>query len=543
MILNVDLVYFGKNAQDIIWNLGKVVYAGKGIWEVNDITKLFEHNSNTEWVLFVNIDHFELPEQNHLSALLSNSALDIYHAGNKLEAFNTINYQRFVNPVWIYNLLVNPVIESTSLKLSVDCFAVRKSSGSFFKWDNPFDKNDSISLGVYWGFQLYNSGFILRYSPVFRLISKIDFEKPSIKSELLFIRLTSGMKWVYWAAFRMILTTGKVPIVINSLLNAKRNSITIPIKFLDRKNSGNIDFEKIRDIKISVFAPTLNRYTYLARELELLNKQTLLPFEVFITDQTDQAERSSGWIPKNCKFNIIYQPQDEKGQCNAWNYCLENAKGDYFLFLGDDADHFDEYFIEKLAKDLIFFNADVVGCNIREKEGDYPYKQTDVIQSDTFPICLVSRKIFQKSGGYDFAFNKGVRADGELIIRMHQKGALVLLDPRIKIYHHRAPIGGLRHHKERVVTRQSSKRSFTQFNFISFTERYLWSRHFNSTERKEAVLIKTLNLVTVENSLAKTFIKLLYFIVSYPLQARKIRKSKFMATELLKSYPQIPEIK
>lgn len=540
MDVKIDLVHFGNQTLSLIWTIGKVIHGGNSITDLNNLDEFFEGNSNKEWVLFIDASKFVIPDQDQLRNLVENSALDVFHGGLRIQEMLDANYQRFVNPVWIYNIDVDPSIESSSLKLSVDCFLIRKSSGKNYLWENPFGKNDLIGLGFFWGFQLYRAGFIIRYSPLFTINHNFSYPKPDFVSELIFINATAGRKWLYWAMFRLCFTTGKIARVYGAYVLARKIS-RYPVKYLKRSITKNRLDDGLSDYKVSVFAPTLNRYTYLARELELLNSQTFLPLEVIVTDQTDAEKRSKNWIPKCLRFELVLQEQDEKGQCNAWNFCLQNAKGNYFLFLGDDADDYDEYFIENLVRTADLYKADVVGCNIREKEGDFPYNQPDVIQSDTFPICLVSKKIFQKSGGYDLAFNKGVRADGDLIIRMHQHGALVILNPSIRVFHHRAPVGGLRHHKERIVTRQSSRQRITQFNYISFTERYLWNRHFGKKLTKEVILIKNINMFNVPNKKFMIFIKIIYFVLTFPIHFLKIKKSKQMANILLKNFPDYPQ--
>ena len=53
-----------------------------------------------------------------------------------------------------------------------------------------------------------------------------------------------------------------------------------------------------------------------------------------------------------------------------------------------------------------------------------------------------------------------IRADKDLLIRLHGLGALMIYDYNSTFTHLKAPIGGLREHNKRKITYFSSKRSF-----------------------------------------------------------------------------------
>src|SRR5690606_10208157 len=99
--------------------------------------------------------------------------------------------------------------------------------------------------------------------------------------------------------------------------------------------SGKIN-QPVPNATVSILAPTLDRYAYLEEELRELNEQTILPYEVLITDQTDKQRRQSIDFSRYNNLTIKYFPQDEKGQCIAWNKLIEEATGEYVFFFGDD---------------------------------------------------------------------------------------------------------------------------------------------------------------------------------------------------------------
>ncbi len=87
---------------------------------------------------------------------------------------------------------------------------------------------------------------------------------------------------------------------------------------------------------------------------------------------------------------------------------------------------------------------------------------------------MLRRSALERSGLFDLAFDRGSRADHDLGMRLHLAGAALVYDPDVEVYHHHAPIGGLRTHGARTVTRASARRSLTQRNLPSVTELATW---------------------------------------------------------------------
>jgi glycosyltransferase involved in cell wall biosynthesis len=528
--MKLKIVYFGEKRKDLIDN-ANIYHAGFSQNNFNYKKYFDDIIIDHGWTLFINLDYYTLPLDNELNQLVAYSRADILHTGNKISDFENLKLNRFIKPTFIYNLKASKDIDSTSLDLSIDCFLIKDVIGKRFHWLNPFQQYSIRSLGFLWGAELYKAGAIIRYTPRFKIKQLPKTEIYSLKNELTFIKFTSGSKWLLWATLRLIMLGYNPLEIFQGFYYAKKTKSPqlVEIRRIDNfKLQNNKD-----DIKISVFTPTLNRYQYLRRELELLNNQNFKITEVIITDQSNPKQEPKSWLPENLNFKIHYQPQSDSGQCVAWNYCLSNASGDYFLFLGDDADFFDENFVRDMVGTLLSYNADVVGCNVKERDGDYPYSSNFPFVSDTFPICLVKKEIFLVSGGYDFAFNKGKMADGELAIRMHLNGALILIDPNVKIYHHRAPVGGLRHHGQRKNTRQSSQRSLFKFNKITFSEIYLITKHFKASDLNEWLLQRWFEYIIVRSSLMKTTIKTIIFFSLLPYLNFKYLQQKKIAKEFL----------
>lgn len=79
---------------------------------------------------------------------------------------------------------------------------------------------------------------------------------------------------------------------------------------------------------------------------------------------------------------------------------------------------------------------------------------------------LLRLESLRRSGLFDLAYEKGERANHDLGMRLYLSGAKLLLNPAAAVVHLRAPRGGLRQHKARVVTRSSSRSSVWQRQFL-----------------------------------------------------------------------------
>jgi glycosyltransferase involved in cell wall biosynthesis len=287
---------------------------------------------------------------------------------------------------------------------------------------------------------------------------------------------------------------------------------------------------------VSVLAPTLYRYSYLYAELAQLSKQTILPLEVLVTDQTEAKDRIPIDESKYPSLTIRYFPQDTKGQCVAWNKLLEEAKGEYVLFLGDDADKIEAGFIEKLLATLKRFDCDMVASNVIEF--DTPDKKLPEYYylTDTFPISIIKKSILIKTGFMDMFFNRNIRADHDLAMRCHLEGALMIFDPSAVIFHHRAPTGGLRAHKARVVTNSMAKKSVTKFVSPTSSEIYLAKKYYNLQQVKNYIKIKYLNQLFINGNIFKKIARLAVFVFKIPSLYKQYRVSERLADIALEEY-------
>lgn len=536
--MRVDLLYVAASDQDISWELGVVKYLGKDLFDAKNEIESYRHHLVADFVLVINLDLFELPDEQTIINIVCNKPGELWHIGLKCYQGKVLKILDYIRPTWIYSLNPPDNISCTSWYLSAECLLAKAEVlQSIELFDTSFETVGGA--GIDWGFRLFNSGVIIRYEPLLSVIkSSESCLNISVFDEFRFVKRNFSFKWHIWSAFRYserYETLKTITAVCRNILIKTR-----PVLYYKRSIAEELQFS--RDFKVSVLAPTLERYSYLIKEIEQLRFQTIKPYEIIITDQTDPERRRSDWLEKFRDLNIHYKAQDEKGQCYAWNYCISHAGGDVLLFLGDDADEIKSYFIQSLLNTMVTFRADMVACNIKERNYDYPYKQKDAFITDTFPICLVKRSVFEEIGGYDLAFNKGSRADADIAIRMHLKGKLMILDPEIKIHHHRAPTGGLRAHGARVTTKTDSNKSLNTFHLLSSTEIYLSMRYFNDFLLHESECMRYFSMMNYDGNIFGKILKIINFLINFKQLRQKISDAETQAQELARNFPIIPKI-
>lgn len=127
--------------------------------------------------------------------------------------------------------------------------------------------------------------------------------------------------------------------------------------------------------KVSVLVPFYNVEKYVGRCVESLFSQTYSNIEyVFVNDCT--PDNSMDIINEYIdKFNVrnkcvIINHEVNKGISTSRNDCLDNATGDYILFIDSD-DYIDKDMVELLVKAAIENNADISGCGYIEEYKDH----------------------------------------------------------------------------------------------------------------------------------------------------------------------------
>ncbi len=138
-------------------------------------------------------------------------------------------------------------------------------------------------------------------------------------------------------------------------------------------------------MKISILVPVYNVEKFFSRCLETLFSQTYPEIEyVFVNDCTPDNSmtilRSElQRYPLRATMVKIINNSENQGIAKVRNTLLENASGDYILFVDSD-DWIEKNMVEELVDKAICSKADVVGCDYYE---DYP--DTRVVCKQHYP--------------------------------------------------------------------------------------------------------------------------------------------------------------
>lgn len=166
----------------------------------------------------------------------------------------------------------------------------------------------------------------------------------------------------------------------------------------------------------SVIVPTYNRADEIIELLDSFEKQSIpkMDFEVIIVDDgsTDNTEKIINDYIANQKINISFIKQNHKGPGEARNLGMQNAKGNYFLFIDSDCIADENWLLayKDAIKNILpagFGGPDKVLPNFSPVQKAIDYSMTSFIT--TGGIRGSSKKKISKY--YPRSFNMGVRAD------------------------------------------------------------------------------------------------------------------------------------
>jgi len=537
----IDLILHNDNSTPH-WSLGHVWSVGSTPAAVARTIQNQLEASKSEACLFWD-SALGSPDPNRVIDTLHHPG-DIWHAGLRLGMGGLPGMIDFVDPTWMLNL--DPPIDrvATSWRLSIQACLIRSEVLRQLGGCDPnFDSLAGASLDM--GYRYINRGAFVRHIPEL-LPSHVDHKyhlpPPSIYDELRFIQNHYGIRWVYWSLLRSLVNGYPPAALLKAYLrlgDVKPFPIQEPYKrgtALEapyRSGNGNE--------KITVLIPTLDRYSYLRNELAQLECQTHTPHEIMIMDQTPAGQRDTTLSDDFPDLPIRFYYQNKTGQCTGWNHGLLASSGEYVLFLGDDADEIEPTFLEKFIHTFHSLQVDMVASLVDEIGVDpVPSHLAFMRIADTFPIAMIRRSILQKTGLMDYAFDHGTRADADLGLRCCLAGALMVLNPEIRVLHHRAPRGGLRAHKARTITRASSRRSLIKRQLPTYTEIYLAKRYFTPRQLREMLWLKVSGTFSIKDSVLKKILKIFIGFTLLPHTLWVTSREMKRATEMLQNYPQIP---
>lgn len=534
----VDLFLIGDSESFHAWSMGELVFCTANPAVISGLLQqhLFETNADT--LLFWD-SNFPLPTADLVEQLLKSKS-DVWHAGLKLGLSGKPEIIDTVSPTWMLNRDPDQDQETTSWRLSLRACLIRAEVLRQLGGPDPsFESLECAGLEL--GFRYIRAGVFMRYVPNL-LPSEPEQECKEIplSDQFRFIRRGFGSKWVKWSSFR-------------HLFNEPKNLFSI-IRFHKKVQSTSL--ESIRTIynravplqvkvppaSVSVLIPTIRRYPYLRTLLGQLREQTIIPHEIIVVDQTPQSERDTK-LPKDfADLPIKWTYLDQAGQCSSRNEGLSQTTGDFVLFVDDD-DEVPSDLIEKHLHNLFLYQCSISsGVALEPDQQELPTDFRFLRLSDVFPTnnSMITATVLKKSGFFDLAYDHGQRADHDLGMRLYLAGEMMVLDPSICLFHHHAPMGGLREHKARVDTYAKSRKSVSHFSLLTVSDLYLAKRYYTPSQVKELEYINLLGTFSLHGSRWRKVVKALIALFSLPKNLHMLNKRGKVADQWLQTYPQIP---
>lgn len=520
----IDLVAFINSSNTVEWPYGNVYAIGKDGEQLHATIDAIVKQSVAEWVLFWDFS-LGSPDEELIKELAAKN-VDVFHAGLMLGTRGLPDALSYMHPTWMYNIDGSKDVTHTNFRMNFSAAMVRlnvfRTLGNI---DTAYSSWDM--LGVAYGYKVIKQGGIIRYHAGL-IQQSFESDPAPLRDEWIFARTFFPKKWQWW----MLLNKPGL------LKNIRERIATGNVQYKELKPA--LHYSEKTDAPVtyatvSVLAPTLDRYPYLEEELRELNEQTILPHEVLVTDQTDKEHRQDIKFSKYKNLTVKYFPQDDKGQCLAWNKLIQEATGEYVFFFGDDAYDIKPGLIEKMLQTMQRFDADMVASNVRERGIVYGKDNPYYFLSDSFPITLIKKSVVEAAGGMDMFFNRNVKADHDLAMRCHLNGALMVFDSSALIGHHRAPSGGLRTHNARVVTNFMTKNTVRNILNPSASEIFIYKQYYTDAQLRSHVRIKYMNQVIINGNILKKVLRLFYLLYKIPSMRRGYKANlKTAEDELIK---------
>ncbi len=474
---------------------------------------------------------------------------DVWHAGLVLGQGGLPRLLDAVSPVWMLNRDPDPTIVATSWRLSLRaCLVrgevVRRLGGPDARFQTL--EGAALELGHRWVMR----GALIRHVPwLVPAAPAAGGRRPAgtpsagldLEDECRFVHLRYGPAWSAWALTRPVRPGRRLVPALRAYAKTRRERVAAEPGPLAHELV-DLEDRPVPHGTVSVLIPTLERYPYLWPLLEQLRVQTVPPLEVIVVDQTPGPAREPSWPERFPDLPLRVLFSDVAGQCTSRNAGLRSARGDYVLFLDDD-DEVPPDLIESHLRVLVSLGVDA-SCGVAEEDGagSLPESFTIGRVSNVFPTnnTLIRREALVDSGLFDLAYERGIRADHDLGLRLYLAGKLLYLNPQARALHHHAPRGGLREHGSRVISGAAGRRTLTRRVLMAPTEYYQWARFFAAHQVRERTVIGLLATLRGEGGRGRRLVRAIAGLVALPGSWMQMRRSRREGETLLRRYPDIP---
>jgi glycosyltransferase involved in cell wall biosynthesis len=342
---------------------------------------------------------------------------------------------KYINPVWYFNV---------GAKADAAYFPDYRLLSDAQKAIINYDAHYSCEEASLWdaAFQAFKKGIIITNAD-YKL--KKDKSKQSLVDEYRFLRRNfHGFRILFTLLLRLLSLHNpfaELTAFLQSKENLQRPDMLAALQEYPDFFTFQSTLEKEQPF-VSIILPTLNRYEYLAKVMEDLEKQLYKNFEVIVMDQSDVFDAA---FFKQYKLNLQVEHLPVKGLWNARNNGLKKAKGEYIAFSEDDV-RIEPDWLNKHLRCIEFFKCDISSGIFFPEGSTIPKSSSYFRWAEQFATgnAFAHRKVFEKCGLFDRQFEKQRMGDGEFGMRAYLNGFLSVSNPFAWCYDVKAPVGGLR---------------------------------------------------------------------------------------------------
>lgn len=483
----------------------------------------------------------QLPPTDLLERLLDGPC-HVWHAGLRLGQADRPAAWNLCHGRAMFSCDVDPSIESTSWKLSLRAVVVRNQViDAFGGFDAAFDTPSGAALEA--GLRWITHGALMRHVPDLLPMSvQVPPDAPPSPADgLRIVRRQLGTKWVLWTALSG-LRTGAVPLralpgaagVLREPPGVRALVDGLPVPHEERLDDA---------AKVTVLVPTVGRYPYVEKLLGQLSTQTVAPHEVIVVDQNPPEERRDLTIvAPGLPLRVLFlQPP---GQCSARNTGLRAATGTHILFLDDDDEVPDDLLEQHLR---VLSHPEIhASCGLVDDRDSGPAGPSERYRkaSGVFPTnnAMIRREVLERTGLFDPTYDRGARADHDLGMRAYLTGHLLVHDPRPQLYHHHAPMGGLRTHGARVRTRRNSRSTLVERHLRTSTDIYLGLRYYSADRVDEDLALSLFSTLGGTGSAWRKLQRLVIQLALLPRNRRDTMAARREGERLYRERPELPQL-
>ncbi len=253
----------------------------------------------------------------------------------------------------------------------------------------------------------------------------------------------------------------------------KRQNVSAKVMMQEHLGYYSVDYEKKGTPFVSILIPNKDESECLRRCIESIFEKTLYRnFEILVIENNSTEEETFAYykeLEKNPQVRVIYW--DGIFNYSAINnFGTKEAKGEYFLLLNNDTEVISPEWLDMMLADCQRKEIGAVGCKLlypddtiqhcgvvigmggiaghifnglpRESTGYFARTKVQQDFSAVTAACLmVSREVYMQLNGLDeklkIAFN-----DVDFCLRIREAGYLIMLEPRVLLYHHESKSRG-----------------------------------------------------------------------------------------------------